>query len=407
VSVQRETDSIPPGDKGVGASGRVSAHRDNSVAFRHGEACGVKGIAGLDRANDQVERCLVEREVNSMSGFRPKRLLLCLVVVSALIGAFGVHAGFTTEPGLRAAQAQLVPPSSDLLRVADKADEPAAGYMWSAMRIESGIRLRGSVPTTEDRRTVLGMVKAHFPDLDVEDRLKIADGFPPHDQWLGAVSFGLKQLSHLKRGSVRLHNVMLKLDGEARSAADYIEVKKALAGALPTGLVVANISIRPPVADPFIFVADLGTNALSLTGSVPSENARKQVRELSRQLFRRPGLDDRLELASGAPKDWDEAVAAALRALSRLESGKIALSGLAVTIQGVAPDQGTAVAVSYQLRRDLPDLFSTSESISWKEAAMPADMAAQVIPRIKSIVRGGGQLPGGVLPEVLPLLDGE
>jgi hypothetical protein len=100
-------------------------------------------------------------------------------------------------------------------------------------------------------------------------------------------------------------------------------------------------------------------------------------------------------------------VAAALRALSQLESGKIALSGLAVTIQGVAPDKGTAVAVSYQLRRDLPELFSTSESISWKEAAMPADMAAQVIPRIKSIVRGGSQLPSGTLPEVFPLLDGE
>ncbi len=99
-------------------------------------------------------------------------------------------------------------------------------------------------------------------------------------------------------------------------------------------LTIAKGSIKPPVADPFIFVADLGANALSLSGSVPSENARKQLRELSRQLFRRPGFDDRLELASGAPKDWDEAVIAALRALSQLDSGKIALSGLAVTIEG-------------------------------------------------------------------------
>jgi hypothetical protein len=92
--------------------------------------------------------------------------------------------------------------------------------------------------------------------------------------------------------------------------------------------------------------------------------------------------------------------------LSQLESGKIALSGLAVTIQGVAPDKGTAVAVSYQLRRDLPALFSTSESISWKEAAAPQDIAAQVLPRIKEMARTDGQLPG-VLPELLPLADGE
>ena len=87
--------------------------------------------------------------------------------------------------------------------------------------------------------------------------------------------------------------------------------------------------------------------------------------------------DDRLELASGAPKNWEEVVAAALRALCRLDSGKVSLSGLALTIEGVAPDKGTAVAVSYQLRRDLPRQFSTSESISWKEASTSPDPVHQ------------------------------
>jgi OOP family OmpA-OmpF porin len=351
------------------------------------------------------------KDENSMAGFRPKLArLFRLVAFLALIGALGVGTTFSSAAGWRAAKSLIeLPPSlTGLIPVAEKPNRrDDDGYIWSATRIESSIRLRGSVPTDEDRRTVLGMVKAHFPDLQVEDRLKVAQGGPPQDQWLGAVSFGLKQLSHLKRGSARLYNVELKVDGVARSGADYIEVKKALAGPLPTGLTVVSESIKPPVADPFIFVADLGTNTLSLSGSVPSEDARKQVRELSRQLFRRPGLEDRLELASGAPKNWDEAVAAALRALSQLESGKIALSGLAVTIQGVAPDKGTAVAVSYQLRRDLPALFSTSESISWKEAAASQDIAAQVLPRIKDMADSDGRVPGSGLPELLPLLDGE
>jgi hypothetical protein len=248
------------------------------------------------------------------------------------------------------------------------------------------------------------MVKAHFPDLQVEDRIKIVDDAPPQERWLGAVSFSLKQLTYLKRGSVRLLNAGLKVDGEARSAADYAEAKKALTGPLPTGLNIMAENIRAPIAKPFVFVADLGVNALSLSGSVPSEGSRKQLRELSRQLFARPGLDDRLEVASGAPKGWDEAVAAALKALSRLESGKIALSGVAVSIEGVAPDKGTAVAVSYQLKRDLPALFSTSESIKWKEASMPgapSDLSAQVIPRIKALARTAGQLPKEALPPLV------
>jgi hypothetical protein len=345
-----------------------------------------------------------------MSEFRPRPWLLCLVVLVAAGAAIGVRAGFGTEPSFGTAQAWLVAsPVADSVKVAENkvGEVHPSGYVWSATRIESGIRLRGLVPSEDDRRTVLGMVKAHFPDLEVEDRLKIVNGAPPREQWLGAVSFGLKQLAHLTRGSARLFNVTLKVDGEARSPADYAEVKKALSGPLPTGLTIMGENIRPPMADPFVFVADLGSNALSLSGSVPSEGARQNVRELSRQLFERPGLDDQLEVASGAPKNWNEAVSAALRALSRLDSGKISLSGLAVSIEGVAPDKGTAVAVSYQLRRDLPSLFSTSESIKWKQAAISHDVGSKVIPRIKELARSDSQLPRANLPKLLPLFDSD
>ena len=340
----------------------------------------------------------VSKDENSGLGFRPGLLLL----VASLMGiaAFGAHAAFCPDLAVRTEGAS----ARHVELVASKADEPQGPYSWSATRRDSGLRLRGAVPSEEDRSTLLGMVKAHFPDLVVEDRLKIFAGSPPKEQWLGAVSFGLQQLAHLKRGSVQLVNVDMWVTGVARTAEDYVEIKKALAGPLPTGLTIKHDDVRPPVADPFVFTADLGVNTLSLGGSVPSEESRKQLRELSRQLFERPGLDDRLELASGAPKNWDEAVTAALRALSRLESGKIALSGLAVTIEGVAPDKGTAVAVSYQLRRDLPKLFSTSESIKWKEASVSRDVAAQVIPRIKEYARTNGSRALGELPPLMPLL---
>lgn len=271
-------------------------------------------------------------------------------------------------------------------------------YVWSASRSGSMLRLRGLVPSEEDRRTVLGMVKAHFADLEVEDRLKIAEGGPPREQWLGAVSFGLKQLSHLKQGSTRLLNAGLKVDGEARSAPDYSEVKKALAGPMPTGLTVLSDHVRPPLVDPFVFAATLGPNTLVFTGSVPSEDSRKDLKELSRHLFERPMLDDQLQLASGAPKRWNDAVEAALRALSRLDSGKISISGLALSIEGLAPDKGTAIAVSYQLKRDLPALFSSSESIKWKEADVSGNAGAMIVPRINEIIKTDNGQTTGSLP---------
>lgn len=316
-----------------------------------------------------------------------------LALASGLVAFALMHAS-EAHDGL---SGRLILAEASQNSAADTQDKKKA-YVWSASRTGSMLRLRGLVPSQEDRKTVLGMVKAHFADLEVEDRLKIAEGGPPREQWLGAVSFGLKQLSHLKQGSARLLNEGLKVDGEARSANDYAEVKKALAGPMPTGLTILNDHVRPPLADPFVFTASLGPDTLVLTGSVPSEERRKDLKELARRLFERPMLDDQLQLASGAPKRWDDAVEAALRALSRLDSGKISISGLALSIEGLAPDKGTAVAVSYQLKRDLPALFSSSESIKWKEADVSGNADAMIVPRINEIIKTDNAQATGSLP---------
>jgi hypothetical protein len=326
--------------------------------------------------------------------------VLSLTLAAALAAFAPSHAGEAQDVSL---VSPLILAEAPPTVVGDTQSNKKKAYVWSAARSGSMLRLRGLVPSEEDRRTVLGMVKAHFADLEVEDRLKIADGSPPREQWLGAVSFGLKQLSHLKQGSARLLNEGLKVDGEARSAVDYAEVKKALTGPMPTGLTILNDHVRPPLADPFVFTATLGPDALVLTGSVPSEERRKDLKELVRQLFERPMLDDQLQLASGAPQRWNDAVEVSLRALSRLNSGKIAISGRALSIEGIAPDKGTALAVSYQLKRDLPALFSSSEKIEWKEADVSGNASELIVPRINEIIKtDNGQATGSLPPNLKP-----
>ncbi|ODR94110.1 hypothetical protein AUC70_11130 [Methyloceanibacter stevinii] len=322
-------------------------------------------------------------------------------MLGALLGLLVVSSADTfaaADADSRDEAAHKATPKADGKAANKNAADTSAEESWFANLNQSKITLRGSAPSEEDRQTSLGMVKAHFPNLTIEDKVAVAQTDQPREQWLAAVSFGLQQLSLMSRGKVQVDGGALTVSGEAADAQQYGKLKKALSGTLPAGLTVKANAVRPPIADPFVFQADLGPNALSLAGSVPSEGARKDVRDLSRQLFERPGLDDRLEVASGAPKNWDKAVAAALRALSRLETGKVALTGVAVSIEGIAPDHGTAVAVSSQLRRDLPDRFSTSESIKWKEAAShlnlgldprtAQDVAATIIPRIKVPSRG-------------------
>jgi osmotically-inducible protein OsmY len=336
-----------------------------------------------------------------MPGVRPRHFLaggvavLALTLV-ALLDVGTVSAAWETLGSRPSAPVIIVEARQDADGSAGTDKDSA--YIWSATRSGSTLRLRGQVPSEEDRRTVLGMVKAHFADLEVEDRLKVEEGGPPREQWLGAVSFGLKQLSHLKKGSARLLNAGIKVDGEARSGSDYAEVKKALSGPMPAGLTVLNDNVRPPFADPYVFSATLGPNALTLAGSVPNENVRKQLKDMSRRLFERPTLDDQLELASGAPKYLKDAIEASLRALSRLDSGKLTLSGVNLTIEGLAPDKGTAVAVSYQLKRDLPTLFSSSESIKWKESDISRNVGELIVPRIKEMIHSDNSLATGAIP---------
>ena len=326
------------------------------------------------------------------------RFYLGAILSLTLVAALGAFARSDADEASGARPGSPVVLAEAAQDAGQNAQSAPTAYVWSASHSGSMLRLRGFVPSEEDRKTVLGIVKAHFADLEVEDRLKVAEGGAPREQWLGAVSFGLKQLSHLKQGSARLLNAGLKVDGEARSASDYAEVEKAFAGPLPTGLTVLNDHVRPPLADPFVFAASLDSNALVLTGSVPSEGRRKELKELARRLFERPMLDDQLQLASGAPKQWNDAVEASLRALSRLDSGQIALSGLAVTIEGTAPDKTTAVAVSYQLKRDLPALFSSSESIKWKQADISGNAGDLIVPRIKEIIKTDNGTATDALP---------
>lgn len=179
----------------------------------------------FDGHGAQAKMCRVKEDANSMSEFRPRLLLLGLVAVLALalIALATALASLKTQLGPPNAQASLsMPPTGGIKLVAEVNVEAAKNpYVWSATRAGSSLRLRGNVPSEEDHRTVLGMVKAHFPDLEVEDRLKIAAGAPLKEQWIGAVSFGLKQLAHLKSGSARLLNVGLRVDGEARDVSAY------------------------------------------------------------------------------------------------------------------------------------------------------------------------------------------
>lgn len=236
-------------------------------------------------------------------------------------------------------------------------------YTWLAVKKEKRIQLRGYVPTEDDRRTILGFIKAAFPDYEVDDKMVLAGGAPPREQWLGSVSYALVQLSQLDLGNVRLDGLKFILDGTAATTEAYRKVNAALAEQAPAGLVVDRVSLKPPVVTPYEWRAKYVGPNISFEGYVPNESAMTFILDRTRNLFPGVKVDHTMELASGAPESWVWAVSASLTQLSRLQSGRIKIKDSVLEFEGVASSEVTAKHVTASVRNSIPGSFRSNEKI--------------------------------------------
>ncbi len=63
------------------------------------------------------------------------------------------------------------------------------------------------------------MTRASFPGFEIQDRMKLGRGAPNQDNWLGGISFALKQLTYLKRGDARLDVLNLSIRAKPKMRA--------------------------------------------------------------------------------------------------------------------------------------------------------------------------------------------
>ena len=195
-------------------------------------------------------------------------------------------------------------------------------YEWMALRRENRIRLTGSVPSQGARRDIIGIVTASFPNLEIDDRLKLARGAPPIDTWMGGVGFGIKQLAQLKVGQVHLDVTAMTISGEAIDLQAYRNVKTAMSSALPPGVSLKGERITAPVVKPFHWSARLtGISSFSRDLCLETRRARNCCRWRDASAAPAVKVVDELDPAEGASGDWAAAALAVVRALVMLEEG--------------------------------------------------------------------------------------
>ena len=249
--------------------------------------------------------------------------------------------------------------------------DKAETYLWSASRRNNRIRLTGYAPSIAARQAILGVTKASFPGFEVVDRTTLARGVPSNDIWLAGVSFGLKQLTFIRRGDVRMRDLELAVYGETEDIAGYRAVKQAIVHSVPKGIKVTVDNVTAPVVRPFTWAAQFADGRLVLSGYVPNDAVRAGLVATARASLPGTVVIDKMEPGEGAPQGWAVAASASLRELARLEGGGVESRDAVLAVFGTAADAATAEAIRTALRAALPTTIRFADQIKAKEPPPP------------------------------------
>jgi OmpA-OmpF porin, OOP family len=112
-------------------------------------------------------------------------------------------------------------------------------------------------------------------------------------------------------------------------------------------------------ADNYHWTASRGDNRVHIAGHVPNIAAREMIAKVAEANFPGETIDDKMELARGAPpiEPWLDGIAFALNQLASLKAGEVNLDGLDLSIAGEAADfagyRGVKAALASHLPRGL------------------------------------------------------
>ncbi|WP_248310430.1 OmpA family protein [Bosea sp. 117] len=234
-----------------------------------------------------------------------------------------------------------------------------APFVWSAQRDADGVLLAGYIPLGDARRALLDAVRGAVPGAAISDQLRLADGAPPSEGWLKAVSFALQQLGRLPGGKVALSDTTITIEGKAPDFAAY-DALSAARRAVPEGYTLTRFAVEPPIVSPFTWGVLRNATGLRLVGYAPSEDAKRLLVDALRSGFPGVATSDEMRIASGGPsaEAWVAGATFGVNQLARLRVGEVRGSGQKLVISGEALDSAAYGAVTGALGGAIPGGFA-------------------------------------------------
>lgn len=225
-------------------------------------------------------------------------------------------------------------------------------FVWAANHAGNQVTLTGYVPGERARTDVVAAAKAAFPRLGVVDRMEIADGAATGH--LAAVTLALKQLAALEDGAAEIRDQALSLQGMAADAKIADATRQTLAKSIPAGFRLTEAikarEVLPKVVSPYTTTMTADSAAVVLTGYAPSDAAREQLAQSARSRFPGRRVDNRVEVAAGAPEGWLRCMDGGMAGVGRIGAGKIALTDRRLDVAGSTDDEDLAGALPADIK---------------------------------------------------------
>ena len=288
----------------------------------------------------------------------------------AIEGRVGRRAYFEDE---RSRAVDVVRRSWSVWRVRAGTDllNEAPNYVWGASVDGNRLALSGHRPNEKLSRSIIDIVRDRFPEAEIKDYKRPAQGVPGETVSIEEIDFGLRQLAGLKQeGQIELRGTDLAISGEAKNAASSRTIKGDIRRH-PSGMVLARDGTAPPRVSPFTWRAHYKAGQLELSGHVPSEEVRGQIVETAKQAMPKAAIVDKMMAAGGAPAGWANVAALVLREMANLEEADARMSDGQLTIEGVAQKEVTAQRVTGALNVGRPESFSIENRLTFREPTLP------------------------------------
>jgi outer membrane protein OmpA-like peptidoglycan-associated protein len=237
--------------------------------------------------------------------------------------------------------------------VSEKVTPPLVDpFVWSAKLAANQLALSGYVPSEKLREDLFAQVKKSFPKIAIVDRMEVADGAP--EGWATSVVGALAGLAQLKEGTADISGRSVALAGVAADEAAAETARGVFRKDVPKAFKLSDTItfLKPtlPVAAPFVTTIEARSDAVELTGSVPSDAARAAIVEAIKARLPGRTINDRMQIAAGAPDGWQSCLTAAIAGIGRLGGGSARLSDRQASVSGETTDEALASAVPGEVR---------------------------------------------------------